>query len=98
MFFFDCQYEERGETFLDEIQGDFAFVVSGPNGFLAARDPIGVVLYQYFFVFDKHEFFVVSQKHQIIEECFFLIYPNFDSKRDLIFSSNSQMSKKNYIF
>jgi asparagine synthase (glutamine-hydrolysing) len=43
----DCEcivhlYEERGETFLDEIQGDFAFVVSGTNGFLAARDPIGV--------------------------------------------------------
>eukprot|EP01126_Amoeba_proteus_P056334 TRINITY_DN7069_c0_g1_i1.p1 TRINITY_DN7069_c0_g1~~TRINITY_DN7069_c0_g1_i1.p1 ORF type:complete len:540 (+),score=90.73 TRINITY_DN7069_c0_g1_i1:376-1995(+) len=46
----DCEvllylYSEKGEKFLEELQGDFAFVMynTNTNTFIAARDPIGVV-------------------------------------------------------
>jgi len=46
----DCEpilhlYEEKGEDFVDELSGDFAFVVhdARTGEYLAARDPIGVV-------------------------------------------------------
>eukprot|EP01121_Diplochlamys_sp_Union-15-3_P008822 TRINITY_DN2364_c0_g1_i3.p1 TRINITY_DN2364_c0_g1~~TRINITY_DN2364_c0_g1_i3.p1 ORF type:complete len:281 (+),score=46.83 TRINITY_DN2364_c0_g1_i3:82-924(+) len=43
----DCEvivhlWEELGDDFVDKLSGDFAFVVSDGQNFLAARDPIGV--------------------------------------------------------
>jgi len=44
----DCEvllylYTEQGPSFLEKLQGDFAFVVHSESSYLAARDPIGVV-------------------------------------------------------
>lgn len=36
-------WKEEKEHFLNKLQGDFAFVISDGNTYLAARDPIGVV-------------------------------------------------------
>lgn len=43
----DCEvilylWKEEGSNFLNKIQGDFAFVISDGENFLAARDPMGV--------------------------------------------------------
>jgi len=44
----DCEvllylFAEQGPAFLEQLQGDFAFVMSNGTSYLAARDPIGVV-------------------------------------------------------
>eukprot|EP01127_Copromyxa_protea_P017377 TRINITY_DN5289_c0_g1_i1.p1 TRINITY_DN5289_c0_g1~~TRINITY_DN5289_c0_g1_i1.p1 ORF type:complete len:542 (-),score=117.41 TRINITY_DN5289_c0_g1_i1:30-1655(-) len=71
----DCEvlmylYLEKGAGFLNDLQGDFAFVMtnSTTNSFIAARDPIGVVPLYYGKGSDGSLWFA-SEMKALVEDC-----------------------------
>jgi len=71
----DCEvlmylYEEKGNEFLNDLQGDFAFVMtnSKTNSYIIARDPIGVVPL-YYGKDDTGALWVASEMKALVEDC-----------------------------
>lgn len=69
----DCEciiylYKEKGVNFVKELSGDFAFVISDGNSYMAARDPIGVCPLYIGYDRDGNVWFS-SEMKTMIEEC-----------------------------
>jgi len=71
----DCEvilplYLEKGDDFLDDLQGMFAFVLYDETAdrFLIARDPIGIIPLYYGYD-DEHQLYVASEMKALMGVC-----------------------------
>jgi len=71
----DCEvilplYLEKGENFLNDLQGMFAFVLydESADRYLIARDPIGIIPLYYGYD-DDHQLYVASEMKALVDVC-----------------------------
>ncbi len=71
----DCEvilplYLKHGSGFLNDLQGMFAFVLhdEASDGYLIARDPIGIIPLYYGFD-DEHQLYVASEMKALLDVC-----------------------------